>query len=85
MTIEVAFEMYREFGRARGSQSDIQSLVGVVRLDQCQEILFQLTANKLNVARFTLVVDYPGLRQFWEMGVVQSDPDALSMFVRFLI
>jgi len=32
---EVAFEMAGEFGRSRGSQSDILSLVGVVRLDQC--------------------------------------------------
>lgn len=54
-----------------------------MRPDQCQEILFQFAANKLDVPRFSLVVDYPDFFQFWEMGMVKCDSDALSMFVRF--
>ena len=63
------------------SRSDILSLVGGVRLDQRQDILFQFTANKLDEPRLGLVVDYPELLQFWEMGVVKRDPDALAMFI----
>jgi len=59
--------------------------VAVVRLDQRQNLLFQCTANKLDVARVSLVVDYPSLGQFWEMGMVKGDSDALSIFVGYSI
>jgi len=54
--------------------------VDVVRLDQRQEISFQFAANKLDVSRFSLLVDYPSLVQFWKVGMVKCDPDALSVF-----
>jgi len=57
------------------------SLVDDVRFDQGQEISFQFTTNKLDVPRFGLVVDYPSLLQFWKMGMVKCDSDALSVFV----
>nr|WP_227355875.1 hypothetical protein [Haladaptatus salinisoli] len=53
----------------------------VIQFDQRQEISFQFTANELDVTRFSLVVDYSSLLQFWEMGMVKCDPDALSLFV----
>lgn len=72
-----------DFLERGGRRYETSSLVAVVRLDQCQQFLFELTANKLDVARFCFVVDYPYLVQFWEMSVVKLDPDALSVFVRF--
>jgi hypothetical protein len=45
--------------------------------------LFKFTAYELDVARFSLVVDYSNVFQFWEMGMVKGDPDALSIVVRF--
>lgn len=59
--------------------------MGVVRLNQRQDFLFKFTANELNEARFTLVVDYPDLLQFWEMGMVKCDSDSLSVFLSFSI
>ena len=55
------------------------------RVDQRQNLLLQCTANKLDLARVSLVVDYPSLGQFWEMGMVKGDSDALSMFVGYSI
>nr|WP_172404558.1 hypothetical protein [Halorubrum lacusprofundi] len=57
------------------------SLRGIVRFDQRQDLLFQFTANKLDVACFCLVVDYLGFLEFGEMGMVKSDPNTPSVFV----
>ncbi len=59
------------------------SLVCVVRLEKCQEIPFQFTANKLDEPRLGLAVDYPELLQFWEMGMVKRDADASAMLIGF--
>lgn len=59
------------------------SVVSLVWFDQRQNLLLQFTAHKLDVARFSLVVDYPSIVQFWEMGMVKDDAGALSMFVGY--
>ena len=59
----------------------IRSLVSIVRFDQLQGLLYNITANKLNVACFRFVVDHPDFFQLWEMGVVKRNLNALSMFI----
>ena len=56
-------------------------LVDVVRFDKRQDISFQFITNKLDVSRFSLIVDNPRLFEFWEMSMVKGDSDALSVFV----
>lgn len=70
-----------ELGRTKEKSVRYSVNLGLVRLDQRQEISFQFTANKPDVPRFSLVVDYPSLLQFWKMGMVKCDSDALSVFV----